>query len=384
MAATILATADLHLGKTFATYGSLGPHLAEERFLALERLVDAAGAAGADLLIVAGDLFDRRTIARKDIRRAAVCLSSFSGVAVVVVPGNHDYVLTEEDSLWDAFLAEAGSSLVFFPRPGERIIETESGPLRILGVPCDSAHGARHRLGDLPGAGTALAGAAGDREGPVPIATILVAHGSIEGLTPDKDGLYFPMTLSDIGAVGADLAVVGHTHVPTVDEARGLVVPGTHSPDGFDCRHEGGATLVRLSGSRIRAERVGVSSLRFLEHRHRVSEAGDADRVRDALAAAAGPETLLRVRLSGSLPEDSRRRLLGELAGLAGAFLLLEVHSIDLRVVPSAAQIDEEFAARSFAHRLLRQLADSGDEEALVVAYELVRAARSALAGGFS
>ena len=68
----ILHTSDLHLGMKFASYdGEVQEKLVEARFECLSRLVAAANDNGCDLLVVAGDLFDRVTVAKRDIVRAA-------------------------------------------------------------------------------------------------------------------------------------------------------------------------------------------------------------------------------------------------------------------------------------------------------------------------
>ena len=66
--------------------------LAEARFKTLESLVEKASTEKCDIFIVAGDLFDRISVAKGDIARAAQTLGEFQGQLVTVLPGNHDYI----------------------------------------------------------------------------------------------------------------------------------------------------------------------------------------------------------------------------------------------------------------------------------------------------
>lgn len=76
----ILHTADVHLGD------DLQPELACQAFLAV---LDRVVAEAADLLIIAGDLFDSSRAARANIDFALGALEQLP-VPVVLLPGNHD------------------------------------------------------------------------------------------------------------------------------------------------------------------------------------------------------------------------------------------------------------------------------------------------------
>src|SRR5512138_3319618 len=108
---SIFLTADLHLGMKFAHLAEVQTELVEARFQCLQRLVETANKRKAPLLIVAGDLFDRVSVTRRDIERAAALLADFQGALCAVLPGNHDY-FSPDDELWRRFRDAAGSVLV--------------------------------------------------------------------------------------------------------------------------------------------------------------------------------------------------------------------------------------------------------------------------------
>jgi len=95
----IIHTADNHIGLPFKQYPAVAERLIAERFLALERLVAIANEQSAHFFVVAGDLFDSPRVRVGDIDKVAAVLRGFTGEAVIVVPGNHDYYAGSETEL---------------------------------------------------------------------------------------------------------------------------------------------------------------------------------------------------------------------------------------------------------------------------------------------
>ena len=366
----IIATADVHLGMKFSSYASRREELAEERFRALERVVASGNEQHADVLVVAGDLFHRVGIAARTVDRAAGILDAFAGAVTLVLPGNHDYLAPEGDRLWTAFAESAGDRTVVLDRPGSFDLSGYDLALTVLAAPCDAQHGSSHRLGW-----------ATDFARPAGHAVVGVAHGSIDGLTLDSEGHYFPMEPRLLASLPADLWVVGHTHRHhDVREAR-LVVPGTPEPDGFDCPVAGSAALVELEGEAAdySVQPLPVGRFRFVEAAVTVDDAEGASdeaaleqRVR---AAMPDGEALVRLFVTGMLADGAfarwnrvRDRLLDEEG-------VLRVDDDGLRRVLTREDVDRRYADGSFAHRLLSRLVDANDHEALAEALSLLEEA---------
>jgi len=104
----IFLTADVHLGMKFAQYPEVQKELSEARFETLKGLVERANAEGCGLFLVAGDLFDRVSVPKETIVRAAAILGEFQGELTAVLPGNHDFHATGSDSLWAEFGSRSG------------------------------------------------------------------------------------------------------------------------------------------------------------------------------------------------------------------------------------------------------------------------------------
>jgi DNA repair exonuclease SbcCD nuclease subunit len=370
VALKIIATADVHLGMKFANIDSNRADLADERFRALERVVEAGNRYDADLLVVAGDLFHRVGVAAKIVEQAAAILDAFAGAAVAVLPGNHDYLAPEGDRLWSRFRESAGDRTLVLDRAGPFDLAPFDLPATILAAPCDSQHSATHRLAWTSG----FVVPEGRR-------SIGVAHGSIDGLTLDSEGRYFPMDRRFLSSLPADLWIVGHTHRHHDVRGDRLVVPGTPEADGFDCPVLGGAALIDVSSSGgYRVELLPTGRYRFVEATL-VLDDPDATLAQTELeerAAAAVPEgdVLVRLSVTGRIADESfalwneaRERLLSDPR-------VTRVDDDGLARLLTKSDVDRRYAAGSFAHRLLTRLVAAGDHDAISEALTIVEEMR--------
>ena len=102
----IVHTADNHVGIAYQRYAGdpeVRARLIAERIEALKRVVAEANARQAHFLVVAGDLFDRPTVAQRDVKDVVAVLAGFAGTDVLVLPGNHDFYEGPQSSLWKTF-----------------------------------------------------------------------------------------------------------------------------------------------------------------------------------------------------------------------------------------------------------------------------------------
>lgn len=364
MPLSVLLTADLHLGMKFAHMAEVQAELVEARFQCLTRLVETANRRKAALLVVAGDLFDRVSVTRRDIERAAALLEDFQGALCAVLPGNHDY-LSPDDELWRRFSDAAGSVLL--------LKEARPYPLSQYGLdaclypgPCTSKHSRSNAVAWIKGA-----------EKPRAAHAIGVAHGSLEGISPDFKADYYPMKERELLETGMDVWLLGHTHVrhPAVPGASDRIFcAGTPEPDGFDCGHEGFAWLLALGDPGVcSAEAVSTGAFRFI--REEAAIGAEEDLTRLVKRHAEGKNRILRVSLSGRLPSDSFPALEKTRGALAAAVKHLQWDPSGVREEISRETIDREYPTGSFPHRLLTGLADKGDTRGLEIAYDLLKEA---------
>jgi DNA repair exonuclease SbcCD nuclease subunit len=357
-------TSDLHIGMKFAEYPAAQATLVEERFLCLERMVREATERRCDLFVVAGDLFHRVTMSKREVQRAAEALRGFGGRRVVVLPGNHDF-FSPDDRLWPLFREASGDAVLFLAEPRPYPLRDYDIDACLYPGPCLSIHSATSAVAWVRGA---------ERDGSARH-HIGVAHGSLEGVSPDFTESYFPMKASELLACGMDAWLLGHTHLRFPDRpARGdrIYFPGTPTPDGFDCTHAGTAWLLELGDDReVTAEPIQTGAVRFVEETAAVESARDLEKLEERSRAEEAGRTLLRLHLSGRAPREVISGI-GELrARIAPSFLHFDLRSDELREEVTRETIDREFPEASFPHILLTRLLE--DPDALQIAYELMR-----------
>jgi DNA repair protein SbcD/Mre11 len=351
----------------YAQYPEIQAELCEARFRALESLVARANAEHCQLLTVGGDLFDRLGVPRADVARAARILGGFEGAVVAVLPGNHDYFEAREGSLWSHFEeAASGRTLLLKECRVYPLAEYGLEGVELHAAPCRDKHSSTHALGWMAGQ-------------PRPDGTLRIglAHGSLEGLSFDREGCYYPMTRKDLEAARLDLWLLGHVHAPfpaQADAASRVFYPGTPEPDGFDCAHEGRAWLLDLSeGGALRAEAVSCGSYRFEHARLELRALEDLRTYARRTPEAEARRTLLKLHLSGRLPSAEYAELAAAVRELEKGFLHVKPYldGVGVRIAPE--DIEREYVRDSFGHRLLSELAlREEDREALQIAHDLL------------
>ena len=137
---SILAAADLHLGMKFAGYPEVQEELSSARFETLDKIVSLANDRSTDLLIMAGDLFDRLKITKKDILRASAALNRFEGKVCAVLPGNHDFMSGRDSLLWSVFIQEAGDRVLVLKEKKAYSLAHYDIPAVVFPGPCDAVH----------------------------------------------------------------------------------------------------------------------------------------------------------------------------------------------------------------------------------------------------
>lgn len=372
----LLHTADLHLGLKF-TRGyapALRDRLVERRLECLSELVDLAHARSCEVLVVAGDLFDHPRVPKGLVREAAAILARFGGI-VAVLPGNHDFV-QEEDPVWPVFVDALGERHHLLRRETPCDLREQGVPLVLFPGVCGSRHSKSNAIGWIP---EALSG----MDLPPSVRRVGVAHGSLEGLSPDFGGDYFPMTRRELEGMGLDAWLLGHTHVrfPDRDRTAGdrIFYPATPEPDGFDCRHGGHAWVLQLDedGS-VEGESLRTGRFRFRSMRRTVSTEAEVEALGAEMASLDPGCDLVKLEVSGRLPGELHENRSKWLAALETSVLHLESDTNGLIREITAADIDREYSDGSFPHRLLTELAKEGGESgALQLAWDLVKEARS-------
>lgn len=308
----ILHTSDWHLGRLLHEASLL-----DDQAYALDQIVAMAKSEKPDLVVVAGDVYDRalppvEAVSLLDETLARLALDA--GVAVLVIAGNHDSA--ERLQFGSRILRQSGVTVVgrLSDVTSPLRLEDAHGPIEIYAAPYVEPAEARQYLKDdsLRGhdeawrALLALVPAMA-KNAPPRVRRLLAAHAFVAGgLETESER---PLSLGGSGAVGADAFVgfdyvaLGHLHRPqqiTGPEGVGpLWYSGSLYKYAFsEADHRKGALLVEIGG----AGKVHVEPLPFTCKRDvRRIESGFEDLLRQGLSDDSRHDYIEAV-LSDTLP----------------------------------------------------------------------------------
>lgn len=373
----IFVTGDNHFGKKYDRYPEIRDRLVDNRFVCFEKMVEKAEQEGCDIFAVTGDLFDNCSSIRKsDVERVVRILAGFAG-RVLVLPGNHDYY-TGEEKVWKDFddaLRTCDNNIIRLDRFEPYPIEIAEETVVIYPAFCRSKHSRENNLGWIKETGV-------PKNGQINIG---MAHGAIEGVTPDMQKEYFLMTEPELQAIPMDVWLVGHTHIPypgglSEDEEIGgyrIFNAGTHAQTDLHNNTRGYGFIISVDKqgdkAQVSAKKYQSGTIFFYDIAVRVSSA-EGDSLEALLQEKLDPleaESVVRLTVTGSVlsEEYSRRQELYK--KYCDRFLSWELQDDELHEEITLERVREEFAESSFAAKLMEAL--QGDQTELQMAYELLQ-----------
>ena len=365
----IFHTSDLHLGMRFAGYPEIQNELINARYETLANMVAIANKEECDLFVISGDLFDRITVKSKEISRTVKILNEFDGELVIVLPGNHDYY-TSDSSLWGNFSQLAGDRILVLKEPGFHDLRNHNLDALIFGCPCNSKHSAENMLGWI----------SADNLTKDDLLKIGIAHGSLEGVSPDFENTYYPMTNKELESIGLDLWLLGHTHIPWPERPDGksrVFISGTPEPDGFDCKHEGNAFIISIeSSSERKVQRITTGKYRFLIKDVLLNDEDSIKRMEEKYSKKEYQNTITRLILKGKLKKEELMQVEEATKSIEENVLTLQVISEELNEEITQELVNSEFTQDSFPHQLLMSLLENKEAaapRALQKAYDMIR-----------
>lgn len=242
----IIHAADLHLDSAFEALGAAKAALrrAEQRQM-LQRVFSLVEEKGADLLLLAGDVFDYSSHAYAEtvdsLRR---CIEKCP-VPIFVSPGNHDSY--RASSPWAS--CDLGEKVHIFKSPEVSCAELPELGVRVYGRAfCDSASPAP------------LRGFHAERiDG---IWNIGLFHGD----TRSPDSRYGAITPADIAESGLDYLALGHVHNRSELAKTGgtwWAYSGCTEGRGFDEQGEKGLYCIELSENGCKAEFIPTCTRQY-------------------------------------------------------------------------------------------------------------------------
>jgi exonuclease SbcD len=283
----ILHTADWHLGRQFH-----GQSLEADHAVILEQVLGAVRTHRPDVLIIAGDIYDRASPPIDAVRQFNGFIdkvASKSRTAIVMIAGNHD---SGDRIASIATLADRSRVLVRGPLSSDErplILEDDHGPVAFSALPFGNEYSARECFGDSTIANPADVLAAQIKAArahvPEQARWVITAHAFVANALPsESEGRLVVGGIETVPASafnGAHYVALGHLHRPQSAGASHFRYSGSPLAFGYDeAEAEKSMTLVDLRGD-------GSVSTELLPFRPTRSVRVLKGRFADLLAAAA-------------------------------------------------------------------------------------------------
>jgi len=282
----LVHTADVHLGRSGEAFGTAAAEHRRRLLDAFERCVACCTEHSAQLLVIAGDLFDSPQPPESTAQRVWAALSGLASgsppVPVVLAPGTHDPI--QPGSIYERWLAEG------LPE-GVHLLSAEQPRIRLphLDVAITFAEDAR----DL-------------RPDPEARFNIGVIHGTMEmpGLSDDEKVIF---TEDQLAASGMSYVALGHWHSfheYCCGDVR-AAYPGSPEIVALEQATRGQALVVDLDedGS-VSLSKVTTGALRYFEQELDLADFRSGEEIVQKLLDFADPDTILNVRLTGIAPAE--------------------------------------------------------------------------------
>ncbi len=366
----IFWTADNHIGLKYANHPQ-AETLVRRRIDAFEGMVAKANEEGCDLFVIAGDLFHRTTgIGKKAIREILSYLSAFEGT-VVVLPGNHDYY-DEDVKVWQDFREEMSryDNILLLTEYAPKALPAGDQKVVLYPAFCTTrnSRAGENNLGWIK------------REVIIPDEAyrIGIAHGAIDGVSPDQQGVYFQMTRAELSSIPMDVWLIGHTHVPfprdlteEYREAGKVFNAGTHVQDNVSTNTDGQCFVIEIGDDKtVRAKKTVSGNLSF----RRIPIKVTPGNMREELRRCVEPldrQSAVELIISGAVTDEEYRDRREYIDGLLSGFVEGIWTDSELSRLITPDLIDREFPETGVAAGLLKSLLDDPREAQL--AYDLLK-----------
>ncbi|HUH06596.1 MAG TPA: exonuclease SbcCD subunit D [Egibacteraceae bacterium] len=337
------------------------------RFDVIRSVLGLAQSEQAEFVVVAGDVFESNQLDRRTVARALEALGEID-VPVFLLPGNHDPLDASSVYRSEEFARRAPRTVAVLdgrepvtPTPGVELI---AAPWRSKRPSEDLAAAACASL-EL-GEGTLR---------------VLVAHGAVDAMSPDRDNPAL-LRLGDleqaIGDGSIHYAALGDRHSATEVGATGRVwYSGAPEPTDYDELRPGFALVVDLEPGTCEVSQRQVGTWRFARERFELPGAAGVDGVRRWLDGQPGKDrTVARLLLSGAISVRESAELSALLEAQRQVYAAIEAPMDDLAVLPGDGEFGDlglsGFALASLERLTAQARADAEGSDAAAGALALL------------
>lgn len=217
----IIHCADAHLGSDIRSLGHLGARRKMEIRQSFFRILELCEEVKADLLLIAGDLFDQPTPDQELVSQVMEQMRKIPHTRIFISPGNHDYICL--DSCYMA--ADWPENVTIFRGAYECVI-IEDLQVNVFGA---AFQGVNQEIPLLKKKEDAIGYEEND------YLNIGVLHGDL--VSSNLGSNYNPVTIRQIEDSGLDYLALGHIHLRSEVKKAGNTYysySGNHDGRGFD------------------------------------------------------------------------------------------------------------------------------------------------------
>lgn len=242
MGVKIVHCADVHIGAS-AGIKRISSRRKSEVLNTFLRAVSYAQSQSADLLLVAGDLFDSHNISPEILEEISSAFSKFDG-KVFISPGNHDYY--GDNTFWEGW--SLPDNVVVFKSSSD-VCEIPELNVCVYGGAFDWIYRSSHILDNFSPQSDFI--------------NIAVIHGDIS-----PQGQYGPITQEEIRNSNMDYIALGHIHKRTEVLKEGNTYysySGCLEGQGFDELFEKGLYMGTVDKGKADLEFIPLSRRQFIE-----------------------------------------------------------------------------------------------------------------------
>ena len=360
MRARFLHTSDWQLGVTrqFLSADSQA-RWAEARFEGIRNLGRIAKEELCEFIVVAGDVFESNQVDRRTILKACEAMASIE-IPIYLLPANHDPLDAASVFNSKPWKDRKPANVHVLDAMG-KIFEVRPG-IEVVGAPWTS----KRPLTDL------VSTAADALEATAGVIRIMVGHGAVDQLSPDKDN---PALIRVADAEKAlsegryQYLALGDRHsLTSIGTSGRIYYSGTHEAYDFGEVDPGKVLIVELGPDTATATPRQNGTWRFAVHETHVSTSEDVEALSRHLEASQDKErTILKLGLVGTLDIQSHARLeeVEEHASELFAAIVRSSSRSELSIMPAGEDFENlnlaGFAASS-VEKLRAQASGTGPE----------------------
>ncbi|MBE6616544.1 MAG: DNA repair exonuclease [Ruminococcaceae bacterium] len=366
----LLHTGDIHLDSPFSGLDSRSAEIRRNELrAAFTSMMTYARMNNADLILIAGDVFDGDYVTRETLLLLCREFENF-GKPVFIAPGNHDSATPS--SVWQKNIFP--KNVFVFKDDEVSSVDLPELNTTVYGFGFTSPH-----MTTVPLIGKSVAD-------PTHI-NLLLCHCDMVG--PKNGNTNCPVTPDHLDNFGADYSALGHVHNPPSPGHDGRwCYPGCLEPRAFDETGAKGACMVEISKKNSEAS-IAIKRVRFAKRRYERDELrlNDPRTQADVRAAVAdfisekkyGEDTLLSLKLTGYIPQS----LVIDTEAIENSCTSLFMLRLEDATRPDIdlAALESDITIKGEVYRNLKPSLTSSDEQTREIGLRALRYAMSALAG---